>query len=161
VLQEMLAKLNPREKLIVYGGVAVALGVVVGLILGSKEACASFAGQQICSGVSVNYFTAENAGLFAILALVGAVLTLGVVYTHVAPNVNVTLPAPYAQALVALAGITAACAILVVLMQLIRAGGFGPEPPIFMYVADIAVVAGGALMGYAAYMEWTASKTAA
>ena len=161
MLKELWAKTSAREKLIVYGAGLVAIGVIVGLILGTKEACASFGGQTICSGISVNYFTADNAGLFALLALVGAIVTLGVVYIHLAPNASITLPAPYVQVLVVVAGVTAACAILIVLMQLIRAGGFGPEPPIFMYVADIAAVAGGALLGYAAYMEYTANKPVA
>jgi hypothetical protein len=155
VLNELWAKTSAREKLIVYGAALVAVGVVIGLILASKSYGAG------AFSISVNYFTADNAGLFALLALVGALLTLGVIYIHLAPNSSITLPAPYAQVLVIVAGITAACAILIVLMQLIRAGGFGPEPPIFMYVADLAVVAGGALMGYAAYMEYTANKTAA
>ena len=155
MLNELWAKTSAREKLIVYGAALVAVGVVIGLILASKSYGAG------AFSISVNYFTADNAGLFALLALVGALLTLGVIYIHLAPNSSITLPAPYAQVLVIVAGITAACAILIVLMQLIRAGGFGPEPPIFMYVADLAVVAGGALMGYAAYMEYTANKTAA
>ena len=154
MLNELWAKTSAREKLIVYGAALVAVGVIVGMILGTKSYGAGG------FSISINYFTAENAGFFALLALVGAVLTLGVIYIHLAPNASITLPAPYAQVLVIVAAITAACAILIVLMQLIRAGGFGPEPPIFMYVADLAVVAGGALMGYTAYQEWVASKTA-
>lgn len=160
MFNELWAKISAREKLMVYGAAAVAVGVLVGMILGTK----SFGGGSISGveipGVSVNYFTAENAGLFALLALVGAIATLAVIYLHVAPNMNITWPAPYAQVLLIVAAITAACAILIVLMQLIRAGGFGPEPPIFMYVGDILAVGGGALLAYTAYMEWTANKAA-
>jgi hypothetical protein len=151
-MNQLWAKVSAREKLMVYGAALVALAVIVGLILGTK----SYGAYGI--SVSVNYFTADNAGLFALLALVGAIATLAVIYVHVAPNMNVTWPLPYTQIVLVLAIITAACAVLIVLMQLIRPGGFGPEPPIFMYVADIAALAGAALLGYSAYMEWMASK---
>jgi hypothetical protein len=160
VLNELWAKLSARERLMVYGAAVVAVGVLVGMLLGTKSYGGYSAAGITIPGVSVNYFTADNAGLFALLALVGAIATLVVIYLHVAPNMNITWPAPYAQILLIVAAITAACAVLIVLMQLIRAGGFGPEPPIFMYVGDIAAIAGGALLGYAAYMEWTASKAA-
>lgn len=153
MLKELWAKISARERLMVYGAGAVGLGVLVGMILGTKSYGAGG------FSISVNYFTADNAGLFALLALIGAIATIAVIYLHVAPNMNITWPAPYGQVLLIVAAITAACAILIVLMQLIRAGGFGPEPPIFMYVADIAVVAGGALLGFTAYQEWMASKT--
>ena len=153
MLKELWAKTSAREKLIVYGAALVAVGVIIGMILGTKSYGVSG------FSISVNYFTAGNAGMFALLALVGAVITLGVLYIHLAPNASITLPAPYSQVLMIVAGVTAACAILIVLMQLIRDGGFGPEPPIFMYVADLAVIAGGALLAYTAYMEYTASKT--
>lgn len=151
-MNQLWAKVSAREKLMVYGAALVALAVIVGLILGTK----SYGAYGI--SVSVNYFTADNAGLFALLALVGAIATLAVIYVHVAPNMNVTWPLPYTQIVLVLAIITAACAVLIVLMQLIRPGGFGPEPPIFMYVADIAALAGAALLGYSAYMEWMATK---
>jgi hypothetical protein len=160
VLNELWAKVSAREKLVVYGAAVAAVGVLVGMILGTKSyGGGSIAGYDI-PGVSVNYFTAENAGLFALLTLIAAIATLVIVYLHVAPSMNVTWPMPYAQILLGAAGATGACAILIVLMQLIRAGGFGPEPPIFMYVGDILAVAGGALAAYAAYMEWTSSKAA-
>ncbi len=160
MLNELWAKVSAREKLVVYGAALAAVGVLVGMILGTKSyGGGSVAGYNI-PGISVNYFTAENAGMFALLTLLAAIATLVVVYLHAAPNMNITWPMPYAQILLGAAGITAACAILIVLMQLIRAGGFGPEPPIFMYVADVMVVAGGVLAAYAAYMDWTASKAA-
>jgi hypothetical protein len=152
VFNELWAKVSAREKLMVYGAAVVAIGVLVGMILGTKSYGIG------TYSVSVNYFTAENAGLFALLALVGAIATLVVIYLHVAPNMNITWPVPFAQVLLIVAVATAACAVLIVLMQLIRTGGFGVDPPIFMYVGDIAAIAGGALLGYAAYMEWMASK---
>jgi hypothetical protein len=109
---------------------------------------------------SINYFTWDTAGIFVWLTLIAAVASLVVVYLHVAPNMNITWPMPYPQILLGVAGATFVFAVLIVLGQLIRAGGFGVNPPVFMYVADILVVAGGALADYAAYMDWTASKAA-
>jgi len=160
VLNQLWAKVSAREKLVVYGAALAVLGVLVGLILATK----SYGGGNIAGynipGVSVNYFTADTASLFVWLTLIAAVASLVVVYLHAAPNMNITWPMPYAQILLGVAGATAVLAILIVLGQLIRAGGFGPEPPIFMYVADVMVVAGGVLAAYAAYMEWTSSKAA-
>jgi hypothetical protein len=160
VLKELWAKISAQEKLVVYGAGVVALGVIVGLILAVKSYGGYSAYGVNVPGVSINYFTADNAGLFALLALAGAIATLVVVYLHVAPNMNITWPMPYAQILLIVCAVTAGCAILIVLMQLIRPGGFGPEPPIFLYVADLAVVAGGALLGYSAYTQYMASKAA-
>ena len=157
-MNELWAKVSAREKLVVYGAAVVVVGVVVGLILGTKSYCETYLGQTVCAG-SLNYFTAENAGLFALLALLAALATLAIIYTRVA-SMNIQWPAPYPQVLMIASVVTAVCAILIVLMQLMRAGGFGPEPPIFMYVADILAVAGGCFMAYIAYMDWTASRTA-
>jgi hypothetical protein len=149
---------SAREKLIVYGAAVAFLGVLVGLFLATKSyGGGSVAGYNI-PGVSVNYFTFDNAGLFGILTLLAAAATLAVVYLHVAPNMNITWPMPYAQILLIAAGATAACAVLTILMQLIRAGGFGPEPPIFLYVADLMIVAGGGFAAYIAYTDWAATK---
>ena len=157
-MNELWAKVSAREKLVVYGALAALVGCILGFILATKS-YGGYSGDGISiPGVSVNYFTADNAGAFAFLTLIAAIVTLVVVYLHVAPNMNITWPMPYAQILLIAAAATGACAILIVLMQLIRPGGFGPEPPIFLYVADLVVVAGGALAAYAAYMEWTAAK---
>ena len=158
MFMQLWAKVSAREKLIVYGAAAAVIGVLVGLILATKSyGGGSVAGYNI-PGVSINYFSADNAGLFGLLTLLAGIATLVVVYLHVAPNMNITWPMPYAQILLIAAGATAACAVLTILMQLIRAGGFGPEPPIFLYVADILIVAGGVFAAYIAYMDWAAAK---
>jgi hypothetical protein len=160
VLQELWAKVSAREKLVVYGAALALVGVLVGLILATKTYGGGSALGVNFPGVSVNYFTADTASLFVWLTLIAAIATLVVVYLHVAPNMNITWPMPYPQILLIAAGATGVCAVLIVVGQLIRAGGFGPEPPILMYVADVLVVAGGALAAYAAYMDYTASKAA-
>jgi hypothetical protein len=159
VLNELWAKVSAREKLVVYGAVIALVGVIVGLILASVNPCSGLgANSALCP--SINYFTWDTAGIFVWLTLIAAVASLVVVYLHVAPNMNITWPMPYPQILLGVAGATFVFAVLIVLGQLIRAGGFGVNPPVFMYVADILVVAGGALAAYAAYMDWTASKAA-
>ncbi|MGD0018865.1 MAG: hypothetical protein ABSD62_06380 [Candidatus Limnocylindrales bacterium] len=159
MLNELWAKVSAREKLVVYGAVIALVGVIVGLILASVNPCSGLgANSALCP--SINYFTWDTAGIFVWLTLIAAVASLVVVYLHVAPNMNITWPMPYPQILLGVAGATFVFAVLIVLGQLIRAGGFGVNPPVFMYVADILVVAGGALAAYAAYMDWTASKAA-
>jgi hypothetical protein len=161
VLNELWAKVSAREKLVVYGAALAAVGVIVGMIFASVNACAGISGLGNLGGLcNVNYFTVETfgGGIFVWLTLIAAVAALVMVYLHVAPNMNITWPMPYAQILLGVAGAILVCAVLVVLGQLMRAGGFGPNPPIFLYVADVLVVAGGALAAYAAYMDWTASK---
>jgi hypothetical protein len=162
VLNQLWAKVSAREKLVVYGAALAVVGVIVGLIFASVNACAGLGDLgglgALCP--SINYFTWDTAGIFVWLTLIAAVASLVVVYLHAAPNMNITWPMPYPQILLGVAGATLVCAALIVLGQLIRAGGFGSNPPIFMYVADVMVVAGGALAAYAAYMEWTSSKAA-
>jgi hypothetical protein len=152
-----IQSLSMPEMLIGGGAVVVAIGTILGFILGTESyGGGSLYGVDIPS-VSVNYYTAENAGFFALLALLGAVGTMALIFLHATPSMKITWPLPFGQILMGAAGVTAACAILVVLMQLIRSGGFGPEPPIFMYLADLAGIAGGVLMGTGAYMVLTAT----
>jgi hypothetical protein len=162
VLNELWAKVSAREKLVVYGAALAVVGVIVGLIFASVNACAGLGNLGNLGALcpSINYFTWDTAGIFVWLTLIAAVASLVVVYLHAAPNMNITWPMPYAQILLGVAGATALFAILIVLGQLIRAGGFGTNPPVLMYVADVMVVAGGVLAAYAAYMDWTASKVA-
>jgi hypothetical protein len=148
----------PKPELAIGGGaVVVALSTIVGFILASKDACGSYGGVSYCAGISVNYYTAENAGLFAFLALLGAIGTMALIFLHATPSMRITWPLPFGQILMGAAGITAACAILVVLMQLVRTGGFGSDAPIFMWIADLAGIAGGVVMGAGAYMVYSAT----
>jgi hypothetical protein len=159
VLNELWAKVSAREKLVVYGAALAVVGVLAGMLLASVSLCAGLnVAGYVCP--SINYFTWDTAGIFVWLTLIAAVASLVVVYLHAAPNMKITWPMPYPQILLGVAGATLVCAVLIVLGQLIRAGGFGTNPPVFMYVADVLCVAGGALAAYAAYMDWTASKVA-
>jgi hypothetical protein len=153
VLNELWAKVSARERFIVYGAVAVVVGWLVGTILGSNTY-----GIGGIYTVTVNFYTAGNAGLFDILALLAGAATLVVVYLKVAPNMSITWPMPVVQILLGLTAIAAACGVLALLIQVTN-GDLG-DAPIMMYVADVLVIAGGGFAAYNAYLEYTASKAA-
>jgi hypothetical protein len=155
VLNELWAKVSAREKLIVYGSVAVVIGWIVGMILGTKSYGGTIAG--ISYGGSVNFYTSNNAGLFDILALLAGIAALVVVYLKVAPNMNVTWPMPVVQILLGLTAIAAACGILAALLQFTNGVGVGDDP-ILMWVADVLVIGGGGFAAYNAYLDYTAAK---
>ena len=156
MLQETWAKISARERLVIFGGIAVIVGWIVGEFIATVNLCGglNIAGY---SCPSFSYFTAGNSGLFAILGLVAAIAAAVVVWLKVAPNMNITWPMPVAQVLLGVCAATLVFGILVVLMQ-ISYGLAGA--PITMWVADVIFVGGGGLQAYAAYMEYTASKTA-
>jgi hypothetical protein len=157
VVNEIWAKISARERLIVFGGIAVIVGWLAGLVLASVNLCAGYNVPGF-SCPSFNYFTAGNAGLFAILGLIAAIGAVVVLYLKVAPNMSITWPMPVAQILLGFSAAALVCGVLVVLFQ-VTYGLTGA--PAMMWLADVIFVAGGALQAYAAYMEFTASKTAA
>jgi len=152
VLNELWAKLTAREKFIVYGSIVAAVGWLAGTILGSKSE-----GVAGIYSVTVNYYSWSNAGLFDILALVAALLTLVVMYLKVAPNMNISWPLPVGQIIVGLAAIAAACGVLALLMQF---SNNLPDAPILMYVADALVIGGAGFAAFSAYTEYMAAKAA-
>jgi len=105
----------------------------------------------------VNYFSWSTAGTTAILALVLAIVVIGIIYVKVAPNMaSFAWPMPVAQILLGCAGAAGALAVITALLNI--SNGLG-NPPIGMYIADLLFVAGGAVMAWFAYQEWVASKT--
>jgi hypothetical protein len=157
VVQEIWAKVSAREKLIVYGAIAVLVGWIVGEFIATVNLCGGASSILGISCPSFSYFAAGNAGSFAILGLVAAIATVVVLYLKVAPNMSITWPLPVVQIVLGLSAATLICGLLVVLMQL--SYGLG-DAPVTMWVADIIFIGGGALMAYAAYMEYTAGKVA-
>jgi hypothetical protein len=154
VLNEIIAKLGKNEKLIGIGAVVVAVAWLLGLIITS--------GWYGSSG-------AQTTGLLAVAAAVVAVVVL---YLKYAPNTNITWPAPITTILLG-AGAVAAIAGVLGLLQAVMydpfggitglgalASQYGAGKPITIYLAAIGVVAGGAVMAYGAYLDYTASKTA-
>jgi hypothetical protein len=150
---EIWAKISQAEKFIVYGAVAVIVGWLVGLIMASVNACAGLS--ALCP--NVNYFSWSTAGTTAILALVVAIVTLVVIYLKVAPNMNITWPMPVVQILL---GLCAATLILAAITALLNVTSGLSSPPIGMYIADLLIVAGGAVMTWFAYQGFLASKVA-
>lgn len=156
MLQEIWAKISQAEKFIVYGAVAVLVGWLVGQFIATVNLCGGLnLGGYTCP--SFSYFSAGNAGAFAILGLVLAIATVVVVYLKVAPNMNITWPMPAAQILLGVAGATLVCGVLVVLMQL----SYGLSgAPVTMWIADLLFVGGGAVMAWFAYQGYVGIKAA-
>jgi hypothetical protein len=150
VVQEIWAKISARERLIVYGAVAVLVGWIVGEFIATISPCA---GTGFNCG-TYSYFTAGNAGLFALLGLVGAVVAVVILYLKVAPNMNIAWPLPVAALLFYICAATVICGVLVVLMQV--SYGLGAAP-VTMWIADVIFVGGGAAMAYISYQEWLAA----
>jgi hypothetical protein len=150
VLNEILAKLTKNEKLIGIGAVVVAVAWVLGLVITS--------GWYGASG-------SQTTGLLALAAAVAAVVVL---YLKYAPNTNITWPAPLPTIFLVLAAV-AGVAALIGLFQAFTfdpfggygglASQYGVGKPITLYLAAGGVVVGAGLMVYAAYLDWTASKT--
>jgi hypothetical protein len=155
-MNEILAKLTQNEKYMGGGGALAVLGYIVGMILGNHQTCATYAGQQICSGISVNYFTWGNAGMLAILAALAGAALVVVLYLKVS-GANVQWPVPVGQILLGLAGATLVLAALAVLMHFTNNL---PDSPVLMYLADLILVGGGALAAWGAYQEWMVKKAA-
>jgi hypothetical protein len=151
VLNEILAKLTKNEKLIGIGAVVVVVAWVVGLV------------------TTNSWYSASGAQTMGLLALVAAVVAIVVLYLKYAPNMNITWPAPLPVVLLGIAAVTG----VVALIGLFQAftydpfGGYGAlisqygggSKPIMIYLAAGGVVVGAGLMVYAAYLDWTASKT--
>lgn len=159
MLNEIMAKITAREKMFGIGAIVVAAGWLVGIILGSKDACATYAGQQVCAGYSVNYFTHEHGTDLGLLALVAAIAGIVVLYLKYAPNMNIKWPQPLPVIMLVIGGVAAGAAVLMAVLAFIDAKDFMSLVPIFLWVADILMVVGGALMAWSAYQDYLASKT--
>ena len=155
VVNELWAKVSPRERFVAYGVVAVVVGWLLGTILGSKSYGGTVAGYNF--GVTYNYFSWGTAGLLSILALLCGVAGGVVLYLKIAPNMNITWPMPVAQIILGISVAALACGVLTVLFQFTDNL---PDPPILIYLADVVLVAGGALMAWGAYQEWLTTKPA-
>jgi hypothetical protein len=163
VVQELWAKLSAGEKFIVYGAGAVVVGWIVGTFLGSANPCSGLGvGAGYCP--SFNYFSWGNAGLASILALVAAVLAVGIIYVKFTPTIKITWPMPVEQIFL---GVCVAAVVLAALTALFNITG-GPSAitggaistPITVYLADVLIVGGGAVMAWFSYQAYVASKVA-
>ena len=62
---------------------------------------------------------------------------------------------PVAQILLGLSVAALVCGVLTLLFQFTSAL---TDPPILMYLADVVLIGGGALMAWGAYQEWLTTK---
>ncbi len=150
MLNEILAKMNQNEKLIGLGAVIAVIGWVFGLILTS------------------GWYGSSGAQTLGLLAVAGAIVAIVVLYLKYSPTSTVAWPLPLTMILLILGAVVAVAALI----GLFQAFTFDPcgglcnsilgqyvnnAKPITLYLATIAVLVGGGLMVYAAYMEWVAA----
>ncbi len=149
MLNEILAKMNQNEKLIGLGAVIAVVGWLFGLILTSS------------------WYSYSGAQTLGLLAVVAAVVAIAVLYLKYAPNSSVTWPLPLTMILLILGAVAAVVALIGLFQSFTYdpCGGlcnaflnqYGGGKPVTLYIAALAVLVGGGLMVYAAYMEWVAA----
>jgi hypothetical protein len=128
------AKLNPNERLVGYGSIAIVVGYLV-LLVGSFG---------------------YGGGLLT-LALLGAIAALAVLYLKYSPTQQIAWPAPIPVVLLAISAVVGIVELLALLSVLsVIAGFFG-----LWTVGVIITIIGGALMVWGAYQEWNATRTTA
>ena len=156
MLQEVWAKISARERFVVYGAVAVIVGWLVGQFIATVSPCAGLGVSSSLCG-TYSYFSAGNAGTFAILGLLFGIAAAVIVYLKVAPNMKINWPMPVAQILLGVSAVTLVCGVLVVLMQL----SYGLSgAPVTMWLADVIFVGGGAVQAWYSYQEYLGTKVA-
>jgi hypothetical protein len=138
VVQEFWAKLNANERLVGIGALVITVSWIVG-VLGSY-------------GLGTS-----------ILALLGAIAALVVLYLKYSPTSNVTWPAPIPVILLAIAAVVGVVELLALLQLLSILGALSLFGGIFaLYlIAAIGTVVGAAIMLWGSYQEWDASKRTA
>jgi hypothetical protein len=125
------------------------VGWVLGLFLTSVSV--AYVGSWSWYGSS----GAQGIGLLAVIASFAAV---GALYLKHAPNMNIAWPAPFPVILLVIAGV-GALAGLFGLFEAVTFGagiGFDIGKPITLYLVAGAVLAGGVIQVYGAYMEYAA-----
>jgi hypothetical protein len=160
VLNEILAKINPREKLIGIGAIVFVVGWLVGLLLASV----SYAGL-----VSVNVWNESGGTGIGFVGLLAAIAAVVVIYLKYAPNMKITWPAPIPVILLGISAVAALVALYLLWNNFSNSQDWGkgslgitgfPSWPITDWIAVAGVVVGAGIMVWGAYQEWTLSKTA-
>jgi hypothetical protein len=151
----MLAKLSASEKLVGLGGIAAIVGWLVGTLFATIGGETFGVGAYQYKSPTVNIFTWQNAGIFAILSLIVAIIVLVVLYLKNAPGMSINWPMPVTQILLGLAVALLACAALTFIMHMSN-GTTGA--PAMLWIADILLVGGGAVAAWGAYQGWVAAK---
>lgn len=159
MLNELMAKINPREKLIGIGAIVFLVGWLVGFLLASV----SYAGI-----VSVNVFNESGGSGLGFLGVLGAIAALVVIYLRYAPNMNITWPAPIEVIQLGIAAVVGVVALYLLWQNFTHSQDWGkvagigtagfPSWPITDWIAVAGVVAGAAIMVWGAYQDWTLNK---
>jgi hypothetical protein len=157
VLKELWAKVSAKDKFIVYGAGVVVVAWLVGVILATKSYGGGSAYGVNIPGYSINFFTNYHGMDLGLIAMLAAVAAVVVIYLKVAPNMNITWPAPVPTILLGVAGVSVACSALMTLLQLTSGIGIA-DWPIFAWVAVLGMLGGGAAMAWFAYQEYLAVK---
>jgi hypothetical protein len=154
VLNELMAKLTKNEKMIGIGAVVVAVAWVLGIL------------------ITDSWYSASGSQTMGLLALIAAVAAVVVLYLKYAPGMTIAWPAPLPVILLGIAAVAGVLALIGLVQALTYdpcqglcgnlglGPGFKYDKPITIYLAAAGVVVGAGLMVYAAYLDWTASKTA-
>jgi hypothetical protein len=132
-VQEVWNKLNSRERLTAIGSVVVVLGWLISL-------AGSF-------GLGGN-----------IIALLGAIAVIVILFLKYTPSQNITWPAPISTIILAISGVVALLAAIGVL-QWLSLGGIGNFFGAALIAAIITAV-GAALMAWGAWQEYQLTKPA-
>jgi len=157
VLNELMAKINPREKLIGIGAIVFLVGWLVGFLLASV----SYAGI-----VSINVFNESGGSGLGFIGVLGAIAALVVIYLRYAPNMNITWPAPIEVIQLAIAAVVGVVALYLLWQNFSHSQDWGkvsgiagyPSWPITDWIAVAGVVAGAAIMAWGAFQDWTLNK---
>jgi hypothetical protein len=138
---------------------------VVGWLVGFLLASVSYAGFA-----SVNVFNESGGTGLGWLGLLGAIAAIAVLYLKYAPNTNINWPAPLELIELVIAAVVGVVALYLLWQNFSHSqdwnsvsgycsliGASCPSWPITDWIAVLGVVVGGALMCYAAYMQWVAA----
>ena len=148
-MNEILAKLSQNEKIYGLGAIVASVAWLVGLL------------------ITDSWYSASGAQTTGMLAVVAAVIAIVVLYLKNAPGQNITWPMPVSQILLGLAAIVGVLALIGLLQAFTfdpckglcdLIPGYSNGKPVTLYIVVLGVVVGGAMMCYAAYMDWTAAK---
>ncbi len=162
MLNEILAKLNPREKLIGIGAIVFVVAWLFGIIL------ASWSYGVAPYTFSENVFSASGGTGLGFLGLLGAIAAIVVIYLKYAPNMKITWPAPIPVIQLGIAVVVALVALYLLWQNFSNSSATSgcsgisgcPSWPMTDWIAVLGVVVGAALMVWGAYQDWNLSKTA-